>query len=147
MVQIVSGKLDYSPENRKPNVYRLFTGNAYVNVKGELVMGRGAALAVKTLYPEVARQFGQQMEGCYGIRWAVAKTGETIGVFQVKYGYKDKADLGLITNSARELHVLTFDSPDHEYHMNFPGIGWGGLLYEDVLPIMKRLSDQVVLYV
>jgi hypothetical protein len=59
------GKLDYSPRGMLATHERtafLFTGNSTVKTNGALVMGRGAALEVRDLYPGVDHMLGRKIE-------------------------------------------------------------------------------------
>jgi hypothetical protein len=142
----------------------LITGNSYINTKGELVMGRGAALELKTKYPKLAYTFGKMIQyyckhlGEYNL--IISGLGETrleeledndwpkYGVFQVKYHYKDDADYGLIERSTNVLINMMnrLGYRDRTFSMNFPGIGWGRLEAEKVLSLINKLSDRVTIY-
>lgn len=128
------------------------TGNATIRNDGCLVMGRGAALEAQNKYPGINMEFGtmimkaQRANGStvYGMLIAKRETKPDLGLFQVKHHFKDKAELGLITESVRYLDLL---SSDYKLvAMNFPGIGWGGLDRADVLPLLKKLPDNVEIW-
>lgn len=131
----------------------IVTTNSYINAKGRLVMGRGAALECATRHPEIPKLLGEQVDavcGHLGKYGAVAywMDDKLIGAFQVKYHFKWKADLDLIKYSTEKWCGIIND-----YHnglssvsMNFPGIGWGGLNEEDVLPIIEQLPDSVTIW-
>jgi hypothetical protein len=139
----------------------LVTCNSYIKKDGALVMGRGAALEMKTKFPKIDYRFGKMINyyskhlGYYGVFILDPNAGpaeyvpseQKLGIFQVKYHFKDKADLLLIKMSTREL-VRDFYKYSflHTVSMNFPGIGYGGISREDVLPIIEGLSDQVTIY-
>lgn len=143
---LLEGNLDYhQAENDPANVY-LFTGNSYIKRNGALVMGRGAALEVRDMYPGIDRQLGQQIThlGFYGL--LIGSTMKpNIGIFQVKYRYNDKAQLELIERSVAALdqYALAFGTA---IHMNYPGVGNGGLLATDVAPLLASLPNNVFLY-
>ena len=96
----------------------LVTSNSYINYKDEVVMGRGAALEMKNKYPKTPYQFGRMIKyyvrhlGKYGVivlnLYATAdeilfRQSGWVGLFQVKYHFKDKADLDLISYSTDKL--------------------------------------------
>jgi len=139
--------------NSKDNII-LVTCNSYINSRGELVMGRGAALELKNKFPYLAGIFGNIVKdfcghlGKYGVKLYAMNSQRSYGIFQVKYHFRADADLGLIKFSTFRLWELL----NHEEYynktvsMNFPGIGYGHLKYEDVLPILKYLDNRVTLY-
>jgi hypothetical protein len=130
----------------------LVTSNAFVTKHGELVMGRGAALQLKTKFPDYPRYFGEFLDynglrdKKYGIIILTLPKQTVLtklGVFQVKYHWKDAADLDLIEYSTG----LLIEAIDHfnyrQVVMNYPGIGNGRLTEEQVEPIIRRLPDNV----
>jgi hypothetical protein len=142
----------------------LVTANSYINAKGELVMGRGAALELKNKFPKIAYSFGKMIKyyskhlGEYRVllvdplaSYAEPNDiqGRYYGIFQVKYNFKAQADLDLIGRSVDKLNIIS-KSPffsEHKISMNFPGIGFGGRTMEEVLPIISKLNDKVTLYI
>jgi hypothetical protein len=135
----------------------LVTANSYINAKGELVMGRGAALELKTKFPKIASTFGKMIRydcdhlGEYNILITslYSSSGKFYGVFQVKYHFKSQANLGLIEASVNRLNDLSqnINLLEKKISMNFPGIGFGGRTMEEVLPIVSKLNDNVTLYI
>jgi len=139
----------------------LVTCNSYIRKDGALVMGRGAALEMKNRYPQIDYRFGKMIKyyskhlGYYGIlildpnatAAEYISTSPKMGVFQVKYHFKDLADLTLIRQSTYELmSTLELTHFPRTVSMNFPGIGYGGLKREDVIPIISMLPDEVTIY-
>jgi hypothetical protein len=140
----------------------LVTANSYINAKGELVMGRGAALELKTKFPNIASLFARMISYLGGhlgeynvivadpyasnllIQWPY---GTIYGIFQVKYHFKSQADLSLIERSVNKLNFIEKGFIDKKISMNFPGIGFGGRTMEEVLPIVSKLNDNVTLYI
>lgn len=121
----------------------IFTGNNYIKQNGALVMGRGIAREVRDRFPGVDLAIGKQVDvrtkhGFYGLI-----LGRHIGVFQVKRHFGEAADLGLISDSAFILSDVAGRNPENRFDMNFPGIGNGHLKYNDVLPIIQNLPDNV----
>jgi hypothetical protein len=131
------------------------TGNSFLTKDGRLVMGRGAAKEALDKFPSIDSVFGQMIKyrqahlGKYGILIdGVGKTMEAsryLGIFQVKYHFKDKADLSLIKYSAEELYKILVWFPS--VAINFPGIGFGQRTMEEVLPIISFLPDNVTFYI
>jgi len=108
-------------------------------------MGRGAALEVRDAYPEV--QFAMPNVGnvnfCYVDK---NHTDQWIGWFKVKHDWKQPADLELIHQSTRDLSVIAGSRPDLTFHLNAPGIGNGGLKWDDVVRVVRVLPDNVLIY-
>ena len=130
--------------------YFIFTGNAFVKNNGALVMGRGIAKQVRDTFRGIDVRLGTaitaaKLQGASGNFYGTI-VGKKIGVFQVKYHWSDKADLGLIAKSAEMLLEIANNHPSKTFHMNFPGIGNGHLKYEDVLPLLEFLPDNVFIW-
>lgn len=135
----------------------LVTANSYITKDGRLVMGRGAALELKNLIPGFDFRAGERLLGScghlgkYGVEFFSYNYADglaLLGIFQVKYNFKDRADLDLIKYSTDKLLSKWVELVDKGYDaisMNFPGIGYGGLNFEDVLPIVSVLPDNVTL--
>lgn len=129
----------------------LATSNAYVNSSGALVMGKGAALEMVERYPGVQYELGagvrQMIKGLpmafYGM--VILPTRQPmLGIFQVKYGYSEKANLMLIDRSCFLLRsYCRTDLRGKKVVMNFPGIGCGGLGRAEVLPLIESLPHNV----
>lgn len=124
---------------------KLFTGNASINQRGELIMGRGAAEEAKQLYPGCAIWFGAAVQNHKkafpGVPYyLLTHPGYPVGVLQVKFHHDDLADLDLIRESCEVLrrHAATHDSG---IAVNFPGIGAGGLKRHVVLPLLEPLEN------
>ncbi len=138
--------------------YILVTTNSTVRKDGGLVMGRGAAKELITLEPHLQFVFGKEVKRCgldYGILIYCPPLGSFssslyhklgVGAFQVKHHFRDKAELELIKYSTVALNRLIEGGVLTKASMNFPGIGWGHLTYEEVLPIVSQLPDSVTLY-
>jgi len=149
-MKIVNGLLDYSKPWKTPNLY-LFTGNRYITAKGKLVMGRGAALQCRDTYPGVDKDLADKISKCelspnYFIIFTQISKDQYLGAFQVKNNFADKAELEIIKRSTKMLTQYAIKKPHLNFHMNFPGIGYGGLPYELILPIVQELPDNVILY-
>jgi len=124
----------------------LITTNSYLRRDGCLVMGRGIALQTKEKFPEIPKTFGKVIKdsvGSLGQYGLIVLSDLTLGAFQVKKHFKDKASPELIKHSVRCLNHLLTQHPEMKVNLNFPGIGWGHLKKEEVSPILEDLPDQV----
>lgn len=138
----VEGFLDYTVPWELPDVY-LFTGNKYITKDGRLVMGRGAAKEVRDAYAGIDKR----IRICdSGVSFTFIDGRQILGWFCVKNYFGDQADIDLIKRSTETLAGFAQDRTDVSFHMNFPGIGAGWLTYEKVLPIVRILPDNVILY-
>jgi hypothetical protein len=145
---------DFQDPPDPPDVL-LVSANATITAKGALVMGRGAALQAKTRFPGCDTTFGRiiayhlLVEGGkpYGVLVIPNTLPKSLGVFQVKWNFRDKASLELIRFSSS---VLTRKAEgvwkDKLIWMNFPGIWNGGLSRDVVWPLVKDLPDNVVVW-
>lgn len=140
---VQTGRLNYGVVG--PREWKFFTGNSYINKEGGLVMGRGAALSVKSKYAGIDKAFGELVRKNlnsadeYYLAW-LRPPG--IGVFQVKRNFKDKADLELIATSASVLNTFASEYKNYKIHVNFPGIGYGGLRYSEVHAVLRKECPQ-----
>lgn len=119
------------------------TTNSYIKTDGSLVMGRGAALEASKRDPGIAKAYGRLIPhlGVYG----VLKLPGRIGLFQVKRHYAEPAELDVIRLSTDAL-AKWINGRQGTVALNFPGIGYGRLSREEVMPIIKRLPDSVLVY-
>ena len=122
----------------------IFTGNVVVKGNGALVMGRGIAREIRDAVPGVDKVIGDavklhiQSDFFYGVILM-----NPFSIFQVKYSYSDPADLDLIQRSSVMLGGYALRTPNIIFNLNFPGIGNGKLKYNDVLPLLESLPDNV----
>lgn len=127
--------------------YFCITTNAIVKRDGALVMGAGIAKVVRDKWPGVDQAIGtailQQCSngGIYGFL-----LGRKLCAFQVKRHFKDEASPELIQRSVQELTAHAQANPDKAYALNFPGIGNGKLKYDDVLPLLEPLPNNVTVW-
>lgn len=143
MPTILYQRLDYSKPWSLPDVY-LFTANPIRNKQGALVMGRGAALAVKTSYPEVP----YQIKANAPVSWYCIDQSKRqwIGAFLVKSHWRKPAELPIIYRSVERLLSCAKQQSSYRFHVNAPGVGNGKLQWDDVEPLLASLPDNVIIY-
>ena len=142
----------------------LFTANSFIKNDKSLAMGRGIAKEVKDKFPGIDKEFGEIiMSTLYSndskrlhrseydtVKKDFSKFGlivlGKIGAFQTKYHFKYKSELSLIEFSISMLDVYARDNPDKLIGLTFPGINYGKLSEEDVLPFLETLPDNVRVY-
>ena len=127
----------------------LITTNSTLKNNGCLVMGKGIALEAAQRFPALPQKLGIAVarEGAtYGLliakNWPTAK----IGAFQVKTDWRKPALPELIALSTQMLIDWCANHPDAQVHLNFPGIGAGGLYAGLVLTIIQELPDTVTVW-
>ena len=134
-------------EDEELYTYVLVTANNSFTKDGRLVMGKGAALDLKKRVPDIDRVFADLLRtrttnNFYGfILWG------RYGIFQTKYNFKDPSPLELVRASTNALIKFAKSHKNWSFAMNFPGIGAGGLTYEEVFLIVTKLPDNVYLYI
>jgi len=146
-MRIVKHKLDYKTPWMLPDIY-IFTANNTLKKNGALVMGAGAAKDCRDAYDGIDLKIGSKIKENvdYFLKLIDISSEQKIGVFQVKRHYSNNADINLIKKGAEILKELAEASPNNIFHMNFPGIGFGNLEYNDVLKVLKILPDNVLIY-
>jgi hypothetical protein len=128
------------------------TTNSITRKDGELVMGRGIAQQARDRYPGLGLALGNAISDAgmhgevYGLLVSPSWPIKKLAAFQVKVNWQASADLNIIRESARALYKFAKANPDKTIALNFPGIGYGKLDYNDVLEIVKHLPDNVQLW-
>jgi len=146
------GNMFYVPENE----IIIVTTNSIVLANGCLVMGAGAALQARNTFwwlPEVAGKTIRESCGSMGIygtlilqpidndkEWDSTSRRGDAGIFQTKTHYKQPSTLELIKYSTECLTKIAQDNPKQQYHLNYPGIGYGGLTPQEVRPCLKPME-------
>lgn len=109
----------------------LVTTNSYIRKNGSLVMGRGAAKQLADC-SDAESFFGKEIQkkcgnlGRYGVLIVpIDGLGFSLGIFQVKYHFKEKASLELIDYRSFMLEDIALRYK--KVCINYPGIGFGGI--------------------
>lgn len=126
--------------------HMIVTGNSYLKRDGSVVMGRGAARRMR----DELRGFPGRLMGHY-IANKCGHLGEYnlilsegLGLLQVKYDFRDQADIELIRRSVDMLREHAEARPGDTYAVNYPGIGNGRIERTDELEqIVSSLPDNV----
>ena len=120
----------------------VITTNSYITQKNKLVMGRGIAREARDRFPGIDKRLAKSIPHMetYGL-CADPETG--IVGFQVKHHYRNKAKLKLVRYSSALLSGIASEYSSLSIHLNYPGIGNGGLKTKQVLPYIKDLDDNV----
>lgn len=130
----------------------VITTNGFVKQNGEAVMGRGIAKQAKEKYPWLPKLLGgwiiasDNMAGIFTHGSIYPKHIITMPVKPIlgpngEPGWKAKADICLIKESARITAINVNDYEIEKIIMPRPGCGNGGLKWEDVKPIIEPIFD------
>jgi len=123
------------------------TTNGTVKMNGEAVMGAGCAKEALERHPWLGQRLAKALEeggNHVHLFYISPEQGVTMPLitFPTKKNWWESADLDLITRSVMELDKLAWDHKWEKIVMPRPGIGNGGLRWEDVLPIVQLLDDR-----
>lgn len=138
----------------------LFTANSKLQNNGLLIMGAGAALAVKLRWPKLPAVLGSKIRQNYGDEgtYYILSAGVTkipiadgmhpleVCAFQTKIKPSDDADLNLITTAVSRLITWAKEAPDKRFYLNYPGIGLGHLSEGAVWPLLAKLPENVTIW-
>ena len=128
------------------------TTNSFINRHDNLAMGKGIALEANKRFKHLSKNAATQMFlddvnhlGFYGTM--IVNTDDWVGndimFFQTKYHFNDITNMVLLRKSLHSLFRWILQCPTQRFDLNFPGIGYGGLERETVLPYIKLLPDNV----
>lgn len=121
----------------------LFTSNGIVGVKGNLIMGAGTAYQVMQRFPGINLRFGAQLQKGKNRYGLLIDSATKIGAFQTKLHFRNPSPLELIDFSTEKLLEWIEEIPGKTIHMPFPGIGYGKLTTDEVMPILEKLPPEV----
>lgn len=135
---------------RKGKIITIMTTSSTIKNNGELVMGNGAAQEAKRNFPGIALDAGNAIKSMLKISafrgYGFIFIKPQIGIFQVKQYFKSDAELELIQFSTHILLAYANQLTTYKFNMNFPGIGRGNLREKDVMPIVRKLPNNVTLF-
>jgi hypothetical protein len=119
------------------------TTNGFVKKNGWAVMGAGIALEAKQKVPGIESKLGEKIRtNGNNVHIICEYQGKTIVSFPVKHHWKEKAVISLIQKSVWDLILLAEDMKWKKIGLPRPGCGNGGLIWEDVKPLLEPLDDR-----
>lgn len=129
----------------------LATGNSFIRQDGCLVMGRGAARQLALRYPHIPRLFGRRITHLSKYLIVTEPSHQYahpwLGVLQVKYHFKDMADMDLLSESISALKMTANTLPHFRIDINYPGIGNGCISaasdLKQIVHLLNSLPDNV----
>lgn len=122
------------------------TTNGVIQRNGELVMGKGIALAFKNRYSILPKLLGDRV-GAYGnVPFLIPltledKTTKFIISLPTKKHWRDKSDINLIISSIKRLVEITDYYKFEKVYLTQPGCGNGGLEWKEVKKVIEPLLD------
>lgn len=119
---------------------KCITTNGMVDCRGLAIMGKGIALEARLRHPDLPKILGDLLKE-KGNHVYFLKVGYIS--FPTKNDWKNHSSLKLIEQSCKELIKLVNDPwyQITEVALPRPGCGNGGLLWEDVKPILEEYLD------
>jgi hypothetical protein len=126
----------------KPSIIVLITTNGIVTAGGRAVMGRGCAEEAKLRFKDIDLELGRNIRIHGNQMYSLG--GGLIWSFPVKRDWRDKADLGLIGESASQLEAMALRRVDEHFILPRPGCGNGGRTWDEVGPVIDFLPDNVL---
>lgn len=128
------------------NIVFCITTNSYVKKNGALVMGRGIAKTARDNIGGLDMRLGKRITNSCGHlgKYYLLPDNETkVCAFQVKTIFNHDAQISLIKNSLIRLNHIAKKFSGHEFHLNFPGIGNGGLSKRNVKPLIDNVLREI----
>ena len=127
--------------------YICITTNSILNSKKELVMGAGIAKEAKNRYPSLPKEFGKKIleKGYEGKFYGIIVYAKFLA-FQTKIHYKDNSPLDLVKKSCEYLKIAADLNKNLIFGLPFPAVTNGGRTYEEILPIVSILPDNVYIF-
>lgn len=148
-------------------MYQIYVGNPYFTFKegdvictttngeikkdGKAVMGRGNAKFVRDTFSGVDTLLGQMLEK-YGNRvvplgkYSFGEKTFTLLTFPTKNKWRDKSDLALIQQSAKEIKQLADHYGFQRIYIPIPGCSNGQLAWHDVKQVLTDLDERFIIY-
>jgi hypothetical protein len=129
----------------------LITTNSTI-ANGRLVMGAGIAREARDRFPGLDKAMADILMpwcghlGSYYLLISREWPARKLGGFQTKTNCQLPANITLIRNATRGLLWWATYHPDKQVHLNFPGIGSGGLSSHVVMPYITQLPDNVTIW-
>ena len=129
------------------NTIYMFTANSVIKHDGKLVIGVGCAKLVRDYYKNIDKQFGKEIEhlSVFNLRFVPWKE-QWIGAFQTKVDWQDSSPIDVVQGSIDQLLHVTIRRPNHTFHLPCPAVNHGGKSEKEILPLLEKLPDNVIVY-
>ncbi len=122
----------------------IVTASSFLSQDNTLVMGLGAAYAMKLRHPDTPKIFGAMVGeycghlGTYGLLLYGTK-----GILQYKCHYNERLDPNLISYGLSILYAIAEGRPDLVYNLSHPGLGYDKTGIPEVESLLEHLPDNV----
>ncbi len=137
------------PQFRKGDLFEapgvhIVTASSYISQDNTLVMGLGAAYAMKCRHPETPRLFGTMIKdycghlGTYGLLLCGSK-----GILQYKCHYNDKLDAGIISYGLTVLSAIARGQQSLIFNITYPGLGFDKAGIPEVNSLLEKLPSNI----
>ncbi len=142
-MRVIQGNL-FAPQILKQADAICVTTNGIVKSSGQAVMGAGVAKVASTLWSDLPRILGNQLQK-HGNRVHFLKHDQQLNLsllsFPTKHDWKQPSDLDLIIKSTLQLVELASNSGWEQIYLPPPGCGLGGLPWPQVKEHIEHLLD------
>lgn len=124
----------------------VITTNGTIKKDGNAVLGRGIALQATHRYFHLATYLGERLKKTGNLVYVFNVENnwfesDIIITFPVKHHWREKADINLIKSSAMQLKGIVTALGLDNIIMPRPGCGNGGLIWEEVQPVINSILD------
>jgi len=125
----------------------IVTASASISQDDTLVMGLGAAYAMKRKHPQAPKLFGAMVReycgegGVFGFLFF-----GSIGILQTRLHYNGKSDAALITYGLNILRVIAEGQPGIVFNLTHPGVVFGKTKVPEVEAVLDTLPANVVVW-
>ncbi len=129
-----------------PGVH-IVAASSSLSQDGTLIMGLGAAYAMKRKYHIAPKLFGEMIKnycghlGSYGL---LLYGG--MGILQTRSHYNDKIDVNLVKYGLRILHTIAEGNPTIMYNLTHPGLGYDGSKLPNIEKALAGLPDNLFIW-
>lgn len=137
--QLVMGKGSAGEAQKRSAQLAKIAGNAIIDSGSSLRVGSAGTYDV-FLYGFITVEFIENPGNPFG------QSISRLGLFQTKLLYSKQSLLSVIGFSTTLLNCYLRVRKNISIAMPFPGIGYGKLRRQDVLPIIKELPDTVIVH-
>ena len=132
---------DITPANPRKTMVCVTT-NGMTRYNGNAIMGKGIALEAKKRFPDLERRLGKQLRSMGNHTYHMGQyPNYDIATLPTKYDWRDKSDINLIKQSARELVDLCNALGIKECYLSRVGCGNGGLNWTHVKKELEPILD------
>lgn len=122
----------------------IVTANSFISDDGTLVMSMGAALALKTRYPDLPKIFGTMVKGFCGHlgAYGLLLFGGN-GILQTRRDIQGTMEPDLIKYGLKILYSIAAGSPSLIFHLVHPGLSLHDMSMPEIDKLIESLPNNV----